>query len=129
MRILHDSLRFIAIGAIQIALDSSLYIALTNAGAPPPVANICGRIAGASLGFWLNGRITFGHHVQPQLPVRFARYAVLWLSLTAVSTFALTEIARNAGLASSWWAKPLVEVVLGLTSFLVSRHWVYWKGE
>lgn len=125
MRILRDGLHFVAIGAIQLAVDSGIYILLTKAGAAPLPANLCGRIAGAALGFWLNGRVTFFHHAQPVLHVRVARYVLLWLTLTAISTFALTEIVRSGGLALSWWAKPLIEAALGLTSFLVSRHWVY----
>ena len=125
MRILRDGLHFIVIGAIQLAVDSAIYIALTKAGFAPVPANLCGRVTGAALGFWLNGRITFFHHPQPHLRVRFARYAILWLSLTLLSTVALSSIAAQAGLSSSWWAKPVIEAILGLTSFLISRHWVY----
>jgi putative flippase GtrA len=125
MRILRDGLHFLLIGAIQLAVDSAIYIALTKAGAAPLPANLCGRIAGAALGFWLNGRITFLHHVQPVLHVRMARYVVLWVTLTIISTVALTSVVHYGGLARSWWAKPLIEAALGLTSFLISRHWVY----
>lgn len=125
MKILRDGLHFLVIGAIQLAVDSAVYIALTKAGIVPLPANLCGRIAGAALGFWLNGRITFLHHTQPVLHVRAARYVLLWVTLTAISTLALMLIVHYGGLARSWWAKPLIEAVLGLTSFLVSRHWVY----
>jgi len=125
MRILRDGLHFLLIGAIQLAMDSAIYIALTKAGAEPLPANLCGRIVGAALGFWLNGRITFFHHVQPVLQVRAARYLLLWMTLTIISTVALTSVVHYGGLARSWWAKPLIEAALGLTSFLISRHWVY----
>jgi hypothetical protein len=36
-------------------------------------------------------------------------------------------IDATAGLKSAWLAKPLVDLTLGLTGFLVSRHWVYRK--
>lgn len=126
MRILlRDAAHFLAVGALQLALDSALYIGLTRLGTALVLANVSGRLAGATLGFWLNGRLTFLHRAQPQLPVRSARYAALWLALTAISTGALAAIAHNAGLASSWWAKPGIEALLGLSSFLASRHWVY----
>jgi putative flippase GtrA len=125
MKILRDGMRFIVIGAIQILVDSATYIAMTKFGVGAAPANICGRCAGALLGFWLNGRVTFAHHEQPRLHLRLARYLTLWLLLTTVSTASLVTIANYAGLARSWWCKPLIEIVLGVTSFLLSRHWVY----
>ena len=125
MRILRDGLHFLVIGAIQLAVDSAIYIALTKSGLPLLPSNLCGRIAGAALGFWLNGRVTFLHHEQPVLPVRALRYLLLWITLTILSTVALASIVQYGGLARSWWAKPLIEAALGLTSFLVSRHYVY----
>lgn len=125
MRILSDGIRFTLIGAIQVVLDSATYIALTQLGLATPSANLSGRCAGALLGFWLNGRVTFFHNHQPHLRLRFARYLVLWIVLTAISTAALMLIGNYAGLAKTWWCKPLIEIALGLISFLLSRHWVY----
>jgi len=125
MRILRDGMRFALVGAIQVALDSAVYIGLTKFGVTTSPANISGRCAGALLGFWLNGATTFAHHVQPRLRWRALRYVLLWLALTTLSTVALVSITQHAGLARSWWCKPLIEAALGLTSFLVSRHWVY----
>ena len=125
MKILRDGLRFIMIGAIQVLVDSATYIALTKLGINAAPANISGRCTGALLGFWLNGRVTFAHHEQPRLHLRLVRYLTLWLLLTAVSTASLVTIANHAGLARSWWCKPLIETALGLTSLLVARHWVY----
>ena len=65
------------------------------------------------------------HNHQPHLRLRFARYLVLWIVLTAISTAALMLIGSYAGLAKTWWCKPLIEIALGLISFLLSRHWVY----
>jgi putative flippase GtrA len=125
MKILGDGVRFIVVGAIQVIIDSTTYIALTQLGVATPPANICGRIMGALFGFWLNGRVTFARNEQPQLRQRFARYLILWIVLTAISTTALVTIAHNGGLARTWWCKPLIEIALGVTSFLLSRHWVY----
>ena len=41
------------------------------------------------------------------------------------ATAALMLIGSHAGLAKTWWCKPLIEIALGLISFLLSRHWVY----
>jgi putative flippase GtrA len=125
MKVLRDGARFSVVGAIQVVVDSATYITLTKLGLPTALSNICGRCAGAALGFWLNGSVTFARNDQPGLRARLARYAVLWITLTAISTAALLWIANRAGLASTWWCKPLIEIVLGLCSFLLSRHWVY----
>ena len=125
MRILSDGIRFTIIGAIQVVIDSATYIVLTKLGLATPSANLCGRSAGALLGFWLNGRVTFFHNHPPHLRLRFARYLVLWIVLTAISTAALMLIGNYAGLVKTWWCKPLIEIALGLISFLLSRHWVY----
>lgn len=127
MKIVRDGAKFSVVGAIQVALDSATYIGLTTLGVPTPPANVCGRIAGAVLGFWLNGSVTFAHHDQPRFRWRLARYVLLWIVLTIVSTAALTVIGHRAGLRNTWWAKPLIETVLGMTSFLICRHWVYRK--
>lgn len=127
MSALSESCRFVAVGIVQVLVDSGIYIALTSLGLPTPPANFCGRVSGAVFGFWLNGKITFARHQQPLLGARFARYAVLWVAMTIISTTLLTIIARDIGLVHAWWSKPLVEGMLGIVSFLVSRYWVYRK--
>ncbi|QBB72550.1 GtrA family protein [Pseudolysobacter antarcticus] len=125
MSALSQSVRFIAVGVLQICIDSGIYIALTALGLSTPPSNLCGRIGGAAFGFWLNGKITFKRQQQPHIGLRLARYASLWIAMTIISTTLLTLIARHAGLTHAWWSKPLIEGVLGIVSFLVSRYWVY----
>ncbi len=125
MRIVRDGVGFSLIGALQVAVDSGVYIALTTLGFATPPSNVCGRITGALLGFWLNGRVTFAHYEQPRLRWRLVRYIALWMTLTAISTAALTFIGHRHGLHNTWWAKPMIEIVLGMVSFLLCRHWVY----
>jgi putative flippase GtrA len=125
MRIVRDGAGFSLVGAVQIVVDSCVYILLTTLGVATPPSNVCGRIAGALLGFWLNGRLTFAHHEQPHLRRRLMRYAILWTVTTTISTLALMTIGAHAGLRHTWWAKPLIETALGVTSFLTCRHWVY----
>jgi len=125
MKALSEAARFIAVGLLQILIDSGTYIFLTYLGLSTPPANLCGRICGAVIGFWMNGKITFINYQQPSLGARFARYAGLWIVMTIISTTLLTLIARDAGLTRAWWSKPLVEGSLGVVSFLVSRYWVY----
>lgn len=120
-----ESIRFIAVGVLQVCIDSGIYIALTSFGLPTPPSNLCGRISGAAFGFWLNGKITFKGQQQPRVGLRLVRYATLWIGMTIISTTLLTLIAHHAGLTHAWWSKPLIEGALGIVSFLVSRYWVY----
>jgi len=124
-RILRDGVQFLGVGVIQLVLDVALYVVLTQAGVGLAVANLGGRAASSVCGYWLNGRVTFLHRVQPRVHIRIARYVVLWLALSVISTAALAAVADVGGLSSTWWAKPLIEAVLGIVSFLLSRHWVY----
>ena len=114
---------FVLVGLAQLALDSSVFIAVTAAGAPVPVANVIGRVSGATFGFWLNGRWTFsktkldrGHGL---------RFAAMWVVLTCLSTVLLQTVDSRLGLHRAWMAKPIVEAVLAALSFFVSKHFVY----
>lgn len=124
--LLRQGTRFIAVGLLLIMVDSAVYVALTGLGMPTALANPLARIAGAALGYVLNGRITFAGVEGPVLGRGvLLRFIVAWLLLTLASTVALDQIAARAGLHRAWWCKPLVEAMLAVVSFFVSRHWVY----
>jgi putative flippase GtrA len=124
--ILRQGLAFGIVGGIQLLLDWAVLVALTAMGVPVAAANLLGRISGASLGFWLNGRVTFRSEGQPRLVGRpLRRFAIMWGGLTVVSTLAVDGVARWLGLEYAWAAKPVVEAALALVSFFVLRHWVY----
>ena len=101
MKIVRDGAHFIGVGAIQLALDSAIYIALTKLGLALTLANVCGRAAGACCGFWLNGRVTFMHRAQPQVHARLLRYLLLWIGLTLISTLALAATNGDMNLAGA----------------------------
>jgi len=88
-------------------------------------ANITGRVSGALLGYWLNGKFTFAGDDTAMGRMQFQRFAVMWLCTTAVSTFAMGAVDDVLGLRWAWLAKPLVEVALGMLGFVLSRHWIY----
>lgn len=139
--------RFLVAGGVQLLLDWALFVALTAAGVAAAPANLCGRLAGALLGFVLHGRYTFaGQRAGPadagfagaspgaggskEAPgrlgtARFLRYALAWSALTALSTLLVTLVADQAGLRFAWLAKPAVEAGMAVLSFFVWRHWVY----
>jgi putative flippase GtrA len=125
MSLLRQGRHYLAIGLLQYLLDWGVLVALSRAGWPVEGANVAGRVSGAMLGFWLNGRITFAGGEAPLGRRQLQRFAVMWLSTTAAGTLALGWVDAAAGLRWAWLAKPGVEAVLAGVGFLVSRHWVY----
>ena len=126
MSIARQGVRFLAVGCCLIVLDWAVFVALTALGVMPVPANIAGRMIGALAGFWANGKITFSVPGSPRLGRRrFARYLVLWTTLTLLSTVLVTLLAEHLSLEVAWLAKPVVEAGLAVLSFIVSRHWVY----
>lgn len=114
------------VGGLQLLLDWTCFVALTAAGVAVVPANVAGRVAGACLGFWLNGRFTFARAGQPVLARRNAlRFLAFWVVTTAASTFAMQAIDAREGLQVAWLLKPLVEAALAALGFLASRYWIY----
>ena len=117
---------YVVVGLLQLLLDWLLFVALTALGVAVAPANLAGRIGGALLGFWLNGRVTFAQAGTARLGWwRFAKFLLVWIPLTVVSTLAVTWVAGTLGLAHAWLAKPLVEGALAVVAFFLWRHVVY----
>ena len=114
------------VGGLQLLLDWAGFVALTALGVAVVPANVAGRIAGACVGFWLNGRHTFARSGVPVLGRRPARrFLVVWLATTLASTVAVHLIDAHQGLQAAWLLKPLVEALLAAAGFLAARHWIY----
>jgi len=117
---------FVLAGALQLMLDWVVFVALTALGMAPAPANLAGRVCGALLGFWFNGRYTFAGRDGARLGWRrFLRFAAIWLVLTAVSTATVAWVAAQLGLQQAWLAKPLVEGALAAVAFFLWRQVVY----
>lgn len=125
MSLKRQSRHYLAIGIVQWLLDWGVMVGLSHLGLPVEPANIAGRVSGALLGFWLNGRITFAGDDTKVGRRQFARFMMMWLLTTSISTLAIGAIDDAVGLKWAWLAKPGVELVLGGLGFLLSRHWVY----
>ncbi|QDH71661.1 GtrA family protein [Marilutibacter alkalisoli] len=125
MVLMRQGFWFLLVGGALVVVDSLVTIALSRAGMSLEAANIIGRIAGALLGFWLNGKITFASGDRRLGPRQLIRFIIAWLLLTAVSTLLVTGIGHHFGLSSAWLAKPVVEACLAVVSFFTSRHWIY----
>lgn len=113
------------VGMIQLALDWTITVGLSYFGVRIGVANIVGRTGGALLGYWLNGRYTFAGDKHGLGRQQFIRYVLWWLTATLLSTIAIELIDDVLGRTWAWLAKPLVEGVLALLSFVVARQWVF----
>src|SRR3546814_579186 len=125
MSLTRQGRHYLIIGIVQWLLDWAVMVALSYWGLPVRPANVAGRVCGAMLGFWLNGRITFaGDHTEVGHR-QFFRFLLMWLLTTAISTWSIGAIDDAVGLKWTWLAKPGVEIVLGGLGFLLSRHWVY----
>jgi putative flippase GtrA len=59
MSLTRQGRHYLLIGGLQWLVDWGVMVALSHLGLRIGVANVAGRVSGALLGFWLNGRITF----------------------------------------------------------------------
>jgi putative flippase GtrA len=121
-----SGVRFIITGLTQLALDWGLYVALTHAGMPVAVANPLARVCVVCFGFWMHGAYTFAGAGGRNLGwAQAARYAPTWITLTVLGTLALAGIESRFGLRATWFAKPAIEAVLAVVSYVALRQWVF----
>jgi putative flippase GtrA len=126
MNILRQGTSFLLIGGCLVLVDWGVFVLLSAIGVNTPVANVAGRVFGALLSFIANGSITFSSVDGARFGKRrFARFMVLWLPMTILSTYMVSEVAIHLSLKTAWLGKPLVEGFLATVSFVLSRHWVY----
>jgi putative flippase GtrA len=116
---------YLAIGLLQWLVDWGVVVGLTHFGLPVAPANVIGRITGALIGFWLNGKLTFADDRNTVGATQFQRFMIMWVSTTLFSTWALTQIDDVLGLRWVWVAKPAIELALGAVGFVLSRYWIY----
>ena len=113
------------VGIIQWLVEYALMVALSAWLMPVEPANVIGRVAGAMLGYWLNGRFTFAGPGRSLGRQALLRFVIMWFALTALNTAILDQIDDHYGLHNTWLAKPVVDLFTGLIGFLLSLHWVY----
>lgn len=115
---------FCLVGGAEFVLDWVVLVGLSALGMPVAIANALGRLAGACLGYWANGRFTFRTNARMGAAA-IARSALLFVATTVVSSWALDLAAAYHGLLGAWLLKPAVEAVLGVACFFASKYWVY----
>ena len=126
MSVLREGRYYLLIGILQWLLDWGVMVGLSHAGMPVEPANVLGRVSGALLGFWLNGRYTFAAQGRPRLDrEHLLRFVAAWTALTVVSTVLVAQVAGHFDLQAAWLAKPAVEALMALVGFFIWRHWVF----
>jgi len=125
MSLSRQSRHYLLVGGLQWLVDWGVMVGLSHLGMLVEPANVVGRISGALIGYWLNGKLTFAGDDTALGRTQLQRFVMMWLCTTAVSTWSLGAIDEHIGLKWAWLAKPGVELVLGVIGFLLSRHWVY----
>ncbi|MDQ3040519.1 MAG: GtrA family protein, partial [Pseudomonadota bacterium] len=93
---------YLAIGFVQWLLDWGVMVGLSHLGMLVEPANIAGRIAGASLGYWLNGKLTFAGDDTAVGRKQLARFLLMWAFTTVLSTWAMGHIDDMFGLKWAW---------------------------
>lgn len=127
MPMLKQGLLYGVVGAAQLGADWLTFVALSYFGMAPAVANVLGRVVGASLGFVLNGHFTFRQtDGSAQLHARsLSRFAISWTLMTGLSTLLVTASVSAFGLEATWITKPLIDVLLAVGGFVTSKYWIY----
>jgi putative flippase GtrA len=118
------------VGGAQLLLDYAVFVGLTATGMAVIPANLIGRVSGACVGYFLNRYITFASIGQDRRQGRhergrMGRFAVAWIGLTLVGTAALELLATSVDVKATWIAKPVIDGLLAVVGFVLSRHWIY----
>lgn len=120
---------FLVVGGIQYLLDASLYALLISGGITTVPANITSRASAAAVGFLLNRYWTFGQRKDTlkRFSGSLGRFITFWAVMTLISTAAVYTLGVlwSSDNTSRIIAKLVVEAVLAVISFLISRFWVF----
>lgn len=126
---MRQPLFFLIVGGVQYLVDAGLYAVMISNGITTLPANITSRASAASMGFLLNRYWTFGQRNESlkRFVRSLLRFLILFAAMTLISTLAILWLETVLGNdnTSRIIAKLLVEALLAIASFLVSRFWVF----
>jgi putative flippase GtrA len=126
---MRQPLLFLLVGGMQYLLDASIFGLLLSGGLGITASNVLSRGSAAAMGFLANRYLTFNK--QSDSIASFSgslfRFVIMWLTFTAISTALMLAIsmAWETDLTSQVISKLLVEAALAVTSFLLSKYWVF----
>ncbi len=124
-------IKFTIVGGVQYVADLSAFWGLTAVFGSPVVANVCSRLLGAMIGYYLNGIFTFGVLGRRRGPYS-PRFAIAWLVMTGVSTALIklaTHVLGTAAPHTLIWVKGAIELVLFVVGFAVCKWFVFATGD
>lgn len=117
---------FIMVGLVLVVVDWAVFSLFFYLGMPLTAANVLGRVGGACLGFYLNGRITFAEAGEARLGRdRLFRFVLAWVAWTILGTILMHYSRSLFGAHAPYLAKPVIEAFLAGLGFLSSRFFVY----
>src|SRR5690606_39140654 len=96
---MRQPLLFVLVGGLQYVLDAALFTATLSLGVATAPANILSRATTAAGGFLANRYFTFSQRSDTfnRFSSSLARFVVLWLSLTLLSTVLLVLVKQGWG--------------------------------
>ena len=127
MTLRRHAMSYAAIGLVQWLVEYGLMLALSEWVMPVAPANVIGRICGAMLGFWLNGKWTFAGDDTHVGRRALRRFVLMWIGLTVLNTWLVHAVDAHFGLRMAQLLKPGADILTGAAGFVLSRHWVYNK--
>lgn len=108
-------------------VDWLAFVVVSALGVPVISANLFGRVVGAVFGFFLNRKYTFGGGLGSGRPMRreLVRFAIGWVLMAFASTLMVSGVAEFDSLRGAWLAKPVIDGLLAVLGFVVSKYWIF----
>lgn len=126
---MRQPLLYLLVGGLQYVLDAALFGIFLSLGLATVPANVLSRAMTAACGFVANRYVTFGKRTDNinSFSSSMLRFSGLWLVVTVLSTTLIMLLKQGWGEAVEIQVagKLLVEAVLAVISFLVSKYWVF----
>lgn len=121
--------KFAAAGAVQYLLDLIVFALMYVMTGDLVIGNMCGRLSGTVVGFFINRRFTFQAAEGPLLHGgTVLRYCTTWLGATALSTACLKGIELWLSAENylvMLFAKGVVEIGMFFVGFFALKRWVF----
>lgn len=126
---MRQPLLFLLVGVLQYALDAALFTLFISLGLATVPGNVLSRASAAACGFLANRYLTFEQRSDTFRRFRssLVRFVLLWLAMTLLSSALLVLVKQGWGdlLEVQVKAKLLIEALLAIISFLLSKYWVF----
>lgn len=125
MGLTEQSLRYLAVTVLGLAVDMLMAMAMVWSGAPRPIASACGLFIGAMLNFLLHRAWTFRDAAPPALVAQLIRYGIAFgmtLSIRLVVLVILHIAFPRLGDAA---ALLLATGISFSCNFVLLRHFVF----